>query len=178
MASLVLTLIGQDRPGLVSALSEQIIAFDGNWLESRMARLAGKFAGILLISVPETHVAALTNALRGLESQGLRVTVEKSPGEKVVQSHYLFTLELVGQDRPGIIHDISHALADLGASIEELTTEYISGSWSGESLFQAMIRLRVPENVTSRELREVLEGLADELMVEISWEESPVSGTI
>jgi glycine cleavage system regulatory protein len=99
MASLVLTLIGQDRPGLVNSLSEQIAAFDGNWLESRMARLAGKFAGILLVSVPEANVEALTNALRGLESQGLRVTVEKSPREKVVQSHYIFTLELVGQDR-------------------------------------------------------------------------------
>lgn len=177
MASLVLTLIGQDRPGLVSSLSEKIVAFDGNWLESRMARLAGKFAGILLVSVPETNVEALTKALQGLESQGLRVTVEKSRGEKVVQSHYLFTLELVSQDRPGIIHDISHALAELGASIEELTTQYISGSWSGENLFQAMIRLRVPEDVTSKELREILEGLANELMVDISWEESPVSAT-
>ena len=74
MTSLVLTFIGEDRPGLVSLLSEQIAAFDGNWLESRMARLAGKFAGILLVSVPEANVQALSQVLRRLEGPGSHVT--------------------------------------------------------------------------------------------------------
>lgn len=175
MTSLVLTLIGEDRPGLVRALSEQVAALGGNWLESRMARLAGKFAGILLVSVPEANADALAAALRELESQGLRITIEKGIGEveTPVQGYRMLKLDLVGQDRPGIVRDISQALAGRGVSIEELTTEYISGSWSGENLFQAAARLRVPRNVALDELRELLEGLANELMVDIVLDEVP-----
>lgn len=174
MTSLVLTFIGEDRPGLVSLLSEQIAAFDGNWLESRMARLAGKFAGILLVSVPEANVEALSQVLRRLESQGLQVTIEKGLREQPAPPYRTLDLELVGQDRPGIVRDISQVLAGRGITIEELTTEYISGSWSGENLFQAVARLRVPGEVAIEELRETLEGLANELMVDITLEEAPV----
>ena len=105
---LVLTILGDDRPGMVESLSQAIVDQGGNWLESRMSRLAGKFAGILRASVPESQVDELTEALEALEKQGLRLLIEWSLQDEPAQDQQLLKLELVGPDHPGIIHDISH----------------------------------------------------------------------
>ena len=167
---LVLTVLGDDRPGLVESLSHTITTHDGNWLESRMARLAGKFAGILRASVPETQVDALTHALRGLESHGLRILLEWSATDELLQHDRWLTLDLVGTDRPGIIRAISRALAGRGINIDALHTEYTSAPMSGEMLFKATAQLRVPSQVTIAELQDDLEQLAHDLMVDITLE--------
>lgn len=169
--SLVLTVIGDDRPGLVSTLSDTIAAFDGNWTETRMASLGGKFAGILLVTVPQLKADALITALRKLEAQSLHLAIGRSTVEAPAGSR-LLELELIGQDRPGIVRDISHLLAECGINIEELETACVSGSFSGEALFKAQARLRVPREVSTAALRTVLEALANELMVDISLDET------
>ena len=168
MTALTLTLIGPDRPGLVRALSERIAVVGGNWLESRMARLAGQFAGILLVDVPPDEVERLIADLRALEREGLRATVEHGLLEAAPDRRQTLLLDLVGQDRPGIVHEIAQLLASRGVNIEELTTRVVSGSFSGESLFEATAKLRVPTDIPAEELRELLETLANELMVDIS----------
>ncbi len=168
MTALTLTLIGPDRPGLVRALSERIAVVGGNWLESRMARLAGQFAGILLVDVPPDEVERLIADLRALEREGLRATVEHGLPEAAPDRRQTLLLDLVGQDRPGIVHEIAQLLASRGVNIEELTTRVVSGSFSGESLFEATAKLRVPTDIPAEELRELLETLANELMVDIS----------
>jgi glycine cleavage system regulatory protein len=175
ITSLVLTVIGPDKPGLVSAISDRATAFGANWLESRMANLSGQFAGIVHLHVPPANADPLIAALRELESQGLSVTISKSRGGRADSSSRLLKLELVGQDRPGIVRDISRALAVRGVSIDELATECVSGSWSGENLFQAKAQLRVPAAVATEELRRILERLANELMVDLSLEEAPAA---
>ena len=172
MTALTLTLIGPDRPGLVQAVSDRIAAVGGNWTESRMARLAGQFAGIVLVEAPSDRVEALIEALRGLDEQsGLRVTVARgTPEEAGGQSHRALVLDLIGQDRPGIVREIAQTLASQGINIDELVTKVETGSFSGESLFHATARLRVPEGVDAESLRGRLETLANELMVDISLE--------
>ncbi len=171
MTALTLTLIGADRPGLVRALSERVAAAGGNWLESRMARLAGQFAGILLVEVPSGEVERFLADLRTLEGEGLRATVVHGLREEQPAQHRTLLLELVGQDRPGIVREIAQALAGRGVNIEELTTRVVSGSFSGESLFEAEARLRVPPEVPADDLRDLLEKLANELMVDISLDQ-------
>jgi len=168
MASIVLTFIGDDRPGLVDALSTIITEHGGNWEESRMAQLAGKFAGVLLVKIADEKADSLSKALNALETQGLlHIMAERSSSEVAPPSRELH-LELVGQDHPGIVHDISHALASRKISIEELNSATESASMGGGDLFRAEMRLRVPDEVNSDELRDLLESLADELMVDIS----------
>src|SRR2546428_9840486 len=104
--SLVLTVLGEDRPGLVEALSHIITAHEGNWLESRMAHLAGQFAGILRASVPDAHAAVLINALQGLASHGLQVVVAQSTTDEPARDSRWLTLDLVGNDHLGIIRDL------------------------------------------------------------------------
>jgi glycine cleavage system regulatory protein len=170
MNDVVLTLIGPDRPGLVEAVAEIIAGHGGNWLESRMAHLAGKFAGILRAELPADRVAAATKALAALETRGLKVVVEAgasraAPGER------LMTLELVGLDRPGLVKEISQLLAQHSINVEELTTDRTSAPMSGEMLFRARARVHVPGAADIVTLRRGLERLASDLMVEIKLDE-------
>jgi glycine cleavage system regulatory protein len=167
MTALTLTLIGRDRPGLVQSLSERVAAAGGNWLESRMARLADKFAGILLVDLPDAEVERFLVELDALAAQGLKVTVERGLGEAQAEAQRSFLLELVGQDRPGIVRDIAQALAGRGVNIEELTTRVVSASFSGERMFEVEARLKVPAALPPDELRDALEHLANEIMVEL-----------
>jgi glycine cleavage system regulatory protein len=175
MTSLVLTVLGEDRPGLVESLSQAVAAHEGNWLESRMARLDGKFAGILRANVPEANADALTNALRGLESQGLRVVIERSTADEPARDYRQFRLDLVGNDRMGIVRDITHVLAQRGINIDEIGTECTSTPMSGGMLFKATAWLRVPLDVAIAELQENLEELAHDLMVDITLDDVSAS---
>lgn len=168
-AHLVLTVIGRDRPGLVSAVSETIAAHGGNWLDTRMASLAGQFAGILEVEIAPEKADALAAALDKLAAQGLRIVVEKGAETAPFAGRWL-RLELVGHDRPGIVRDISAVLAAHKISIDELETDRESGSFSGEAMFKAKARLRLPADVDVEALRTSLEAIANELMVDLDLE--------
>ena len=168
LTSLVITVIGPDRPGIVSAISDKAVEFGANWTDSLMANFAGQFAGIVQLQVPAGQCDALMAALRMLDSPGMRVAVAKGQaGDSAVAARRLI-LDLVGNDRPGIIHSISSQLARRGISIEKLKTEVVSGAWSGEQMFQMNARLLVPPTLDTDELRSGLESLANELMVDIA----------
>ena len=169
--SLVLTVIGDDKPGIVEQLSERVLATGANWEESRMARLAGKFAGLLRVSVAADQADALAAALRELDSEGLLVVVARS-GDVAAVAYRLVRLELIGHDQPGIVRDISRALARHGANIEELETDVTSAPMSGDMLFTARVTVGVPATVTVDQLREVLEELAGELMVDLALDDT------
>jgi glycine cleavage system regulatory protein len=170
MATLVLTVIGDDRSGLVSALSGAIADHGGSWERSQMARLAGKFVGIVLVAVPDGQVDALVAALGPLSEHGLLdVAVERGSDEGPIGGEVSrLRLELVGADRPGIVHDISETLAARQVSIEELTTATREAPMAGGMLFEASATLLVPPTVPISDLQALLEDLANELMVDLS----------
>jgi glycine cleavage system regulatory protein len=169
--SLVVTVIGNDRPGIVERLSDVVLAAEANWEEGRMARLAGKFAGILRISVAAANADALASGLRALTSDGLTIVVESS-AEAPAGTFHTVWLELVGNDHPGIIRDISRVLAQHQINIEELETGVSGAPMTGEQLFRARARLRLPASVTTDGLRSRLEALAGEWMVDVALDES------
>ena len=170
--SLVITMIGPDRPGLVSALSDKAAEFGANWADSLMANLAGQFAGIVHLQVAAENCDALMAALRKLESPGLHIGVAKGEAAGPVPTARRLKLDLVGHDRPGIIHAISNQLAQSGVSIEKLQTKIVSGAWSGGQMFQMHALLLVPPGLESDDLRRGLEGLANELMVDIALDDT------
>jgi methionyl-tRNA formyltransferase len=166
--SLVITVIGPDRPGIVRMLADCGRAFDANWAESRMASLSGQFAGIVRWSVSAEKAEPMAAALRALEASGLRIVIAKATSTRAAGDRRLVNLELIGHDRPGIIDEVSRALSDRDVSIEELETEFTSGAWSGEQLFKAIALLSVPHTVTVEMLRSALENLANEFMVDLT----------
>jgi glycine cleavage system regulatory protein len=170
-AHLVLTVIAPDKPGIVETLSQTISDHGANWLGSRMARLAGEFAGIVEVSAPEDATAKLEAALVSLESQGLRVQIAQSTAGDAASAHRHLLLEVVGNDRPGIVREIAQTLAGRGVNLDELSTGCESAPMSGEVLFRATARLQVPESVTVEDLGEELEKIAADLMVDLKLDE-------
>ena len=170
--SLVLTLIGNDRPGLVEDLARAVSEHGGSWESSRMARLGGCFAGILEVQVPDERAAELFKVLHGLEGRGLRVVVEDATGGPRADEVRALRLELVGQDRPGIIREISATLAASGVNVVELSTRTHPAPMSGETLFSASALLHHPVRESSAALRDHIERLAEDLMVEITLKDA------
>ena len=166
--TLVLTVIGADRTGLVETLAKHIAAVGGNWEESRMARLAGQFAGILLVTVDQGRADDLVASVRGLEASGLHITVRPTAAATPPATSTRMRLELTGQDRPGIVRDVSRVLAEHGVNVEELESEVASAPMSGEPMFRARVRLRAPAGLQPNDLRAHLESLASELMVDLT----------
>ena len=170
MATFVLTAIGVDRPGLVSALSAPIKAHGASWERSQMSRLAGKFAGIVLVAVADERLDALVTDLTALQAEGLHVAVERTD-EPVERESMRLQLDLLGADHPGIVAEISASLAGRSVSIEELSTDVREAPMAGGTLFEAHAVLTAPPTTSTDALRSMLEGLADELMVEIRLSE-------
>lgn len=167
MDHLVLTIIAPDQPGLVERIAQCIAAHGGNWLESRMSRMAGQFAGILRVAVPAEGYDELVEGLQGLNAHGIRVLLAES-GIEPSCTWKPIHLDLVGNDRPGIVRDITRLLAENGINLERLTTEVAPAPMSSEPLFHAEALLAVPLTMSLDLLREKLEGLADDLMVELN----------
>lgn len=165
MTKLVLTLLGDDQPGLVSQVSRVVVDEGGSWLESQLARLAGTFAGIALVEVPPEKVDSLRTALAGL-SVSLEVSVKDAAAEAPVSGRRM-VMHLVGHDQPGIVRSVTEALAIRGVSIEQLATAIVEAPMAGGLLFEADAVLTAPLNLDSEDLRGDLESLAQELMVDL-----------
>ncbi len=168
-----MTVIGKDRTGLVESLASLVAEQGGNWLESRMCRLGGEFAGILRIHVPAENRARLLQALEGLKAQGLNVVASADDSGGSPPGGEFVRLDLIGHDRPGIIREITRALASQGVNVEELSSECVSAAMSGEPLFKARVSLQLPRGCDLDRLRQELEKIAAELMVDVSFADLP-----
>jgi glycine cleavage system regulatory protein len=186
MIDLVLTLIGPDRPGLVEAVAHTVAQRGGNWLESRMINLAGQFAGILHVEVPPGQSEALARELEGLGASGLRVLAARSarpapdltsaaPSAATGAPGRVMQLELIGLDRPGLVREISQLLARHEINVEELTSDRTSAPMSGETMFRAQARVKVPAHLDAAQLRSSLDRLASDLTVEIRLDDGVAS---
>jgi glycine cleavage system regulatory protein len=170
LANLVMTVIGADRPGLVQRVAATVADHGGNWLESRMCHLGGEFAGILRVEVDGARRDELVAALHGLEAGGLRVIIHTEGGEAVAAAGTVATLELVGQDRPGILRSVTGVFTAHGVNVEELASERVSAPMGGGTLFQARVTVLVPTGVNLAAVRGDLEKIATDLMVDIKLE--------
>jgi glycine cleavage system regulatory protein len=168
--SLVLTILGTDQPGLVDSLAAIVTEHGGNWVESRMAHLAGQFAGILRVEVAQEQAEALTAAIKKLSTEGLESMVCAEPALANAATGTIAQLDLVGLDQPGIVRKISQVLAAKGVNVEELATECTSAPTTGQYLFHATARLRLPLGLEVESLRMALEQVAADLMVDLTLE--------
>lgn len=167
MTKLVLTIVGDDRAGLVAAVADVVESHGGNWENSQMAELAGAFAGIVEVSVPAAKAKALREALsklRGLHT----VAVQASDDAPDSAASRQIDFEVLGNDHPGIVLEISSTLSDYGLSIDSMTTEIRDAAMSGGRLFEAAITASVPASVDVDEVKAELERLAAEIHVDVT----------
>lgn len=163
----VITLIADDRPGIVEQVAEAIGRCEGNWLESSLSRLGGKFAGILLVDIAPARSEDLRQALASLRDKGIRATLDSAEGGEPVRAGQRLLLSVVANDRRGIIAEISQVLARRNVNLDELHTTTDNAPMSGEPLFHASAEIVLPPPFSREDLRLALEDLSDDLMVEI-----------
>ena len=168
--SIVFTFIGNDKPGLIETLSNTVSAHNGNWLESRMSQLAGLFAGIARVQVNKDNAKTLTDALKNLSTDDLNVVVQSCSNHDSNHQYGEHELSLVGHDRPGIVKELSGALASHGINVCEMNTDVTSAPMTAESLFTARALIQVPVALDLSQLSDELDNIAEELDVDIKLE--------
>lgn len=171
MTTLILTVAGADRPGLVAAVADVVDAHGGNWENSSLAELAGTFAGVIEVAVADDSAAELAAALRGLQGQGLLTVavLTGAAGATPPEETQLLEIQVLGNDRPGIVREVSAVLNTHALSIEELATETREAAMAGGRLFEASVTAKVPASVDLDALRTDLEHLAAEIQVDITF---------
>lgn len=167
--TILITVSGPDKPGMVSMLAEIVAMHDGNWLESRMANLGGQFAGIIRIEVDESRQEDLLTAAQALHSSALNVTLLPVEDDtRILTAGRDVELEMLGQDQPGIVRDISRVLSDAGVSVQAFDSFLEEASMAGGMLFHAHAHLSVPEELGTEQLHDRLQSLSDSLMIDIN----------
>ena len=167
MALFVLSVVGSDRPGLTQALAAAVLSAGGNWLESHLSRLGGLYVGSVLVELEADGVDAFRSAVRTVDAHGLEVRIApalEAPGPDGETLHF----RLVGQDRPGIVNQVTAALSGLDANIETFTTWITAEPHSGAPLFNMEASLRLPPELQVARVQAALEGISAEIMVDIS----------
>jgi glycine cleavage system regulatory protein len=166
MAMFVLSVVGSDRPGLTQALAAAVLAAGGNWLESRLSRLGGLYVGSVLVELAPERAEALREAVAAVDAQGLEVRVAPAL-ENAADGGEALDLTLVGQDRPGIVKQVTAALSGLGANIETFETSVTAEAHSGVPLFHMAARMRLPADLPAGRVQAALEAISAEIMVDI-----------
>lgn len=166
---MILSAIGTDRPGLTQALAEAVHGAGGNWLESHLSHLGGQYVGAVLVEIAEDRVAELEGAARAVDAQGLHVKVIRAEAAAADKTGDTLKIEIVGQDRPGIVREVTAALAPLNVNIEDLVTGTENSAWSGDRLFRAAARLSLPEGVSLDQVQDALEAISAEIIVDLTF---------
>ena len=173
--SYIVTFIGDDRPGLVEQLSAVIEQNKGNWHESKLSQLGGKFAGLILVSLPADGGPSLESDLAALGTSGISVRVTAS--EDVASAQKVapvpgrdIKLTVIGPDRRGIVREISRALAQHQINVLEMDTAVQSAPMSAELIFSARIDAWIPEATNRDKLSASLDEIADNMTLEIDLE--------
>jgi glycine cleavage system regulatory protein len=172
MTLLVLSVVGSDRPGLTKALAAAILAAGGNWLESHLSRLGGLYVGSVLVEVGAEGVEVLRSAVSAVDAHGLEVRIApvvEAPGPDGEALQF----NLVGQDRLGIVDQVTAVLSGLGANIETFKTWVVAEAYSGAPLFHMDARLRLPPDLSAARVQAALEDISAEIMIDISLTPAP-----
>ncbi|MEP4147970.1 MAG: ACT domain-containing protein [Halioglobus sp.] len=165
--SYIITFIGDDRPGLIEQLSSVIESNRGNWHESRLSQLGGKFAGLILVSLPTASGPDLEAELKALSASGLSVRVTQTNDTAIITGGKAITLTVLGPDRLGIVREISRALAEREINVVEMDSQVDSAAMSGELLFKARIDAQIRENTNMDDLHDTLEDIANNMTLDI-----------
>jgi glycine cleavage system regulatory protein len=168
MALMVLSVVGSDRPGLTKALAAAVVSAGGNWLESHLSRLGGLYVGSVLIALEADGADGLRSAVRTVDAHGLDVRIVPAVEGPGAADGETLHFGLVGQDRPGIVNQVTGVLSRLNANIEAFETWVSAEPHSGVPLFHMDARLRLPPELQAGGVQAALEEISAEIMVDIS----------
>lgn len=168
-SQLLVTSIGEDRPGIVARLTEVFVANGANLEESRMAILGGEFAAIMLVSIASNQIPTMEKELAKLQSEGISVSTRKTSAHDPARfsGYSKYEIVLKGADHEGIVHKISSYLKDQSINIESVETLVVNAPVTGSPLFQMRAAIQVPPNISRNELQKNLDAVGQEESVDI-----------
>lgn len=166
MASVILSVIGSDRPGLTEALAQAVLSAGGNWLESHLSRLGGLYVGSVLV---EGDADKLRMAVSAVDAAGLDVRIAPAGAGPAAAGETL-AFSVVGQDRPGIVRQVTATISELGANIESFRTWLSTEAHSGAPLFHIAANLSLPAGLSAARVQDALEAISGEIMVDVAVE--------
>lgn len=164
----ILSVAGSDRPGLTQTLANAVLAANGNWLESHLSRLGGTYVGSVLVALDPANLAVLEDHIRAVDASGLRVSVVPAGDTPDAQGTPLW-VELVGQDRPGIVREVTTVLSELAVNIERFSTGTENSAHSGELLFRMNALVTIPQDRSADDIQAALEAISGEIMVDFTF---------
>lgn len=165
MKQLVITILGLDRQGLLEDISSAVLDHHGNWLTSNLSHLAGHFAGIIEVAVPEEHLQELQDSLHNLKNLEVRIeagddTLPEAPAEEL-------NFVITGNDRPGIVQELASVIRHKGASITHLNSKQQSAPNWGLPIFSAIATVELPLGMNKEEVVTALEAITTDLIVDV-----------
>ena len=167
MKPFIITLIGEDKPGLLSSLADIVYQHHGNWLASNFALMAGKFAGFAEVHLPDQHVAAVSEIF----SARTDVSITMSSGDNHPEAQIKHaTFSIIGNDKPGIVNELSSVFTRNGANINRFESKCESAPSSGNTLFKATAFVEVPIDFDLDIFVDAVEQIANDLMIDIESE--------
>lgn len=161
---LILSVMAADRPGIVERIAEVVAREGGSWQESRLATMAGRFAGIVRVRLEQESYGGLQTALQALREEGLSIQIEV--GEADAEAAESYWIEVVGNDRSGIVREVTRALAAQQVNVIDLATEVEPASMSGGLLFRARLELGLGPGQSIDDVVQALEDLSPDLMID------------
>jgi glycine cleavage system transcriptional repressor len=176
---LLVTAIGEDRPGIVAQLTQVFVKHGANLEESRMAILGGEFAAITLITVSEEHISALEKDLAGLKGETITVSTKhtKALDPHRFAQHTCLQIDLSGADHEGIVHQVSAFLHNRDINIQSMDTEVVHAPETGTPLFRMKGIIQVPSSIKQADLQKSLNAIGDKENVEITLAKPTVEQT-
>lgn len=170
--AIVLTFISNDKPGIVDRLSKTIAENGGNWLESRLMKLSGKFAGIVQVSIPASRLESLKTSLEKLASPELSLLIEEITQDTRDDHYEVIRLSILGLDRPGIVREVAQALAEKNINVADMHSVIESAPMTGEPLFKAEVTIQKPVHLDTDSLQDALDAIGNRL--DLDWNLAPL----
>ncbi len=164
MNHLIISFISPDRPGLVDTLSDIVKQHQGNWQTSSLHHLSGFFSGVIQVAVSEPQAPSLIDKLNSISNFKCHIETAETNDQR---ENAAVVLELTANDRAGIVQEISSVIHSQGGNLLKLVSSHESAPHSGQELFKAKCTIAA-SNKSLDNLVDAIEGLADDLMVDIS----------
>ncbi|GAC18210.1 glycine cleavage system protein R [Paraglaciecola arctica] len=164
MKPIIFTLVGSDKPGLISDLAKTVYDMGGNWLGSNFSHMAGHFAGFVQVDLPLEKHQALIERL----SQHPDLKIHLLPGITDIPAEpQSVIIDIMGNDKTGIVQELTQIFSQFNLNIVKFDSCLESApNWGGE-LFKAKAIITVAADFDVEMLREKLESVANDLMIDI-----------
>ncbi len=164
---LVISALGEDRPGIVDRLSKAVLDGGCNIEDSRMTVLGGEFAVILLISGQWNNIAKVENSLERTGAElGLTVTAKRTDGRRPRHDLMPYAVDVVSLDHPGIVYNLAHFFSARDINIDDMTTSSYAAAHTGAPMFSVRLVVDIPSELQIAALRDEFLDFCDELNVD------------